>query len=197
MTITVAALFVEAKGVYASREGVDAWPETRDARRYLGPWPVVAHPPCSAWCQLAPINRKRYGHAIGADAGCFASALGSLRRFGGVLEHPARSYAWPAFGLQRPRAGSWQRTPEGHWTTQVSQAAYGCRARKLTWLLVNGPRPQDLDWTVPKPTAQVSFCGNHGNSPLPRLGKREAKATPLAFAELLLSIARTYGTEQK
>lgn len=42
---TVAALYVEADGPYSRVEGVDLWPESRDARKYAGPHPVVAHPP--------------------------------------------------------------------------------------------------------------------------------------------------------
>ena len=46
-TPTVAALYVQTRGVYYGVDGVDAWglPD-RDAREYAGPWPVVAHPPC-------------------------------------------------------------------------------------------------------------------------------------------------------
>ena len=66
---TVAALFVAKCGCYTGLDGVDAWTEDRDARLYTGPWPVVAHPPCSRWCQLAYINQKRYGHKVGDDGG--------------------------------------------------------------------------------------------------------------------------------
>lgn len=48
----------------------------------------------------------------------------------------------------------------------------------------------DLNWSEPAPTAQVSFCKNHGNSPLPRLSKKEAAATPIAFRDMLLELAR-------
>jgi hypothetical protein len=43
--MTVAALYVEKEGVYANLPGVDVWDETRDARLYAGPYPVVATPP--------------------------------------------------------------------------------------------------------------------------------------------------------
>lgn len=187
----VAALFVESMGVYFGIPGVDPWTEDRDARKYAGPWPVVAHPPCNVWCQLAHINQKRYGHKVGEDGGCFAAALDCVRTFGGVLEHPARSYAWPAFNLPVPR-GRWLR--ELHdvgWVAEVSQSAYGHPARKLTWLYYVGDAPPpELDWSQREPTAQVSFCKNHGNSPLPRLSKKAAKATPPAFRDALLSMAR-------
>jgi len=79
----------------------------------------------------------------------------------------------------------------GGWVCEVSQGAYGHRARKLTWLYyVGNQRPQELNWSVPTPTAQVSFCKNHGDSPLPRLSKKEAKATPPAFRKELLVLAR-------
>jgi hypothetical protein len=190
--VTIAALFVQPGGAYFGLPGVDPWDEKRDARLYAGPWPVVAHPPCSRWCQLAYINQKRYGHRVGDDGGCFASALASVRRWGGVLEHPAESYAWRAFDLLRPTRGRWTQDLWGlPWVAEVSQAAYGHRARKRTWLYYVGPQPPELDWSTPRPTAQVSFCKNHGNSPLPRLGKKAAAATPPAFRDLLLGIAAT------
>lgn len=188
----VAALFVETGGVYFGLPGVDPWDAPRDARKYYGRGlpAVVAHPPCSRWCQLAYINQKRYGHKVGDDGGCFRAALDAVSDHGGVLEHPAYSYAWPAFGLQRPEKGKWTHDSYGGWVAQVSQGAYGHRARKLTWLYYVGPRPFELDWSVPAPTAQVSFCKNHGNSPLPRLSKKEAKTTPPAFRDMLLKLAR-------
>ena len=187
---TIAALFVETNGVYFGLPNVDPWDESRDARNYRGPHRVVAHPPCSRWCQLAYINQKRYGHKVGDDGGCFAAALHAVRTWGGVLEHPAFSYAWPAFGLPRARRGAWQASTCGGWVTEVSQGIYGHRAIKLTWLYYVGPKPPAINWLKANPTAQVSFCKNHGNSPLPRLSKKEAKRTPTAFRDLLLSLAQ-------
>lgn len=186
----VAALFVQDRGVYFGLDDVEPWDESRDARTYVGPHPVVAHPPCSRWCQLAYIIQKRYGYKVGDDGGCFKAALEAVRAWGGVLEHPAFSYAWPAFDLPRPPVAGWAKSICGGWVCQVSQGAYGHRARKLTWLYYFGrSSPPSLDWSVPEPSAQVSFCANHGNSTLPRLSKRAASATPTTFRDLLLSIA--------
>ena len=97
----VAALFVQENGCYAGLPGVDAWPESRDARLYAGPWPVVAHPPCQRWGKMwfgQPLTVKRTGvrKKKGEDGGCFAAALAAVRKWGGVLEHPASSNAWAA-----------------------------------------------------------------------------------------------------
>ena len=78
-------------------QDVDPWDIHRDARLYNGPHPVVAHPPCSTWGQLASVNQARWGKMIGDDEGCFEAALNTVRRFGGVLEHPADSVAWQRF----------------------------------------------------------------------------------------------------
>lgn len=187
----IAALYVQRGGHYYGLDGVEPWDELRDARTYNGPHPVIAHPPCTRWCQLAYIVQKRYGYRVGDDGGCFEAALAAVRRWGGVLEHPAFSYAWPAFALPKPPRAGWQQTMCGGWVAQVSQSAYGHRARKRTWLYYVGKNPPpELNWIEPAPTAQVSFCKNHGNSPLPRLGKKEASQTPLPFRDALLSIAR-------
>lgn len=200
MTVRVAALYVETGGPYFGLDGVDPWDGARfpllgksyDARDYDGPWPVVAHPPCNRWCQMANVNQARYGQRVGDDGGCFEAALAAVRRWGGVLEHPAYSMAWPAYDLPRPARGAWQREAGGlGWVTECSQSAYGHRARKRTWLYYVGPQPPPLNWSDDAGSAWVSW-GDHRTYPdVPRLSKREAKATPEPFRDLLLSLARS------
>jgi hypothetical protein len=138
----VAALYVDPNGAYAGLPDVEVWDEERDARLYAGPWPVVAHPPCNRWGQLARVNHSRWGTKLGEDGGCFKAALEAVRRFGGVLEHPAHSLAWRTFGLPRPRPGSWQQPfDDDGFVTEVSQVAYGHPARKRTWLYALRRRP--------------------------------------------------------
>ena len=188
----IAALYVEADGVYANLEGVDAWPEERDARLYAGPWPVVAHPPCSVWCQLASVNEARYGHPVGEDDGMFAAALAAVREFGGVLEHPAYSVAWQRFGLPRPQRGGWTTAfGDPGATTEVSQSAYGNVARKRTWLYAVGADLSiPIDWSEPPARAVVGAGVNSGESlDMPRATPTEAIGTPLAFRELLMRLA--------
>ena len=187
----VAALYVMEGGPYYDLPGVDPWPESRDARRYAGPLPVVAHPPCSSWCQLASVNEKRYGRRIGDDSGCFDAALRAVRTWGGVLEHPAFTLAWARFGLNRPTPGSWSRGLfDDGWVCEVSQAAYGHPARKLTWLYYVGPEPTPLRRERQTPEAWVGHDAQARN-PRRHLGPREASATPPAFRDALLSLARS------
>jgi hypothetical protein len=195
----IAALFIQRGGVYWDLPGVDAWDEERDARLYPGPWPVVAHPPCQLWVNFAALNFKRYGgehNRPGNDGGCFASALASVRRWGGVLEHPASSNAWAAFGLPAPLGRGWQAVASGGWVAEVWQSAYGHRARKRTWLYAVTPNPPPLDRRAPAGVCQIGrqFIGPRCRGEVarkPPLGKREASATPLPFRDLLLGIARS------
>ena len=188
----VAALFVESDGVYSGWPWIDLWDEARDARRYSGPYPVVAHPPCQRWGALAFANYARWGgehNRPGNDGGCFAAALDAVNRFGGVLEHPAKTRAWQAFGLVKPEKGRWIRCGDG-WTCEVWQSAYGHRANKATWLYYRGPEPFDLDWSRPVGTHQVGFQDKRGKERnKPTLSRREANATPLAFRDELLRLA--------
>ena len=195
---TIAALYVDPRGCYAGLEGVELWDERRDARLYGGPHPVVAHPPCSRWCRLAGLVEARWGHKRGDDGGCFASALASVRRCGGVLEHPAYSDAWAAHDLTRPiTGGGWTAADMlGGWTCYVEQGRYGHRAKKATWLYAHGVELPSLLWGhVPDRDvrAPVSWCGNHVSSDetRPRVGKRAAAATPPAFRDVLLAMARS------
>lgn len=191
----IAALYVETDGIYYGLPGVDPWDVARDARSYAGPHPVVAHPPCDRWCQLAPVNQARYGHRVGDDAGCFAAALDAVRQWGGVLEHPALTIAWRTFDLPRPAYGGWTRTFCGGWVAHVDQRNYGHRATKGTWLYAHGVEPPSLRWergaapdawiSADRPRAELAARG------IAQLSKREAKATPVEFRDVLIAMARS------
>jgi hypothetical protein len=191
----VVALYVDPRGPYPGlvREWYD---EERDARTYAGPHPVVAHPPCSRWCRLAGLVEARWGHKKGDDGGCFAAALKAVRTYGGVLEHPAYSDAWAAFDLPRPpTGGGWVRGIDGGWSCYIEQSRYGHVAKKATWLYMFGMAPTPGRWGFAHDHAAgalVSWCGNHVKSGerRPRVGKSRAAATPPAFAEWLISLAR-------
>ena len=187
----IAALYVEAGGAYYGLADVDPWDEQRDARLYDGPHPVVAHPPCNTWCHLAPVNQARWGRAVGDDAGTFAAALTAVRRFGGVLEHPADSIAWTRYRLPMPVRGGWtQALDDPGMSTEICQAAYGHAARKRTWLYAVGVDPAALDWRRVDGVAVVGAGVDTGNS----AGRRRlvrALATPTAFRDVLLDLART------
>lgn len=155
----IAALFVDPKGSYAGLSDVELWDEHRDARNYAGPHAVVAHPPCARWCRLAGLVEARWGHKRGDDGGCFESALASVRKYGGVLEHPAYSDAFAAFGLPAPLDGGWQRTICGGWVCYVEQGRYGHPAKKATWLYAVTDKPPPLDWRFLPDSAQGGGIG--------------------------------------
>lgn len=190
---TVAALFVHPQGPYVGLADVDPWDEARDARRYAGPHPVVAHPPCHLWVNLAAVNFKRWGHVPawypgGTDGGCFAFALDAVRRWGGVLEHPAGSHAWRHHHLTRPTSAGWTLTGPAEWVCEVCQSAYGHLARKRTWLFYAGAvPPPGLRWENPPGSHQIGWFDRNR----PTLNRKRASETPTAFRDQLLSIART------
>lgn len=189
---TVAALFVQSDGSYSGVPFVDLWDEERDARLYPGPHPVVAHPPCQRYGTLGNANYARWGGEHNRprnDGGCFAAALAAVNCWGGVLEHPAFSDAWPTYNLVRPQEG-W--TPSGiGWTCEVWQSAYGHKARKRTWLYFVGDcEPFDLDWSRPTGTHQIGYQDQRGKERnKPTLSPREANATPEAFRDELIQLA--------
>ena len=190
----IAALYVETDGCYFGLPGVDPWDASRDARLYDGPAPVVAHPPCERWGAMANVNFARWGgehNRPGNDGGCFRFALASVQKFGGVLEHPAKTRAWAAHGITRPTCLGWQKTPEG-WVCEVWQSAYGHRANKATWLLYVGTAlPIDLKWDRVTGSHQVGFHDQRGKAKnKPTLSRREARATPEHFRDALICLAR-------
>ena len=200
--MTIAALYVATGGCYFGLPDVDPWDEARDARRYDGPWPVVAHPPCERWGRYwsgGPSARVR--REKGDDGGCFAAALAAVRLWGGVIEHPEGSHAWRAFGLQRPpHTGGWVKADKHGWTCCVEQGAYGHAARKKTWLYASWAQLPELRWGRAPGDFLRLDPGFHSAEErrravktgiCQRLSKKQRLSTPHPFRDLLLSIARS------
>jgi len=191
----IAALFIQPEGCYANDNRIDGWTEHRDARKYDGHFPVVAHPPCQLWGAMAAVNYARWGgehNKPANDNGCFAAALESVRRCGGVLEHPAKTRAFAAYGIQKPAGIGWTQIADNEWVCEVWQSAYGHRANKATWLFYCGNNsPFALNWSRPKGSHQVGFQDQRGKARnKPTLSKKEANATPIAFKNELIKLAR-------
>lgn len=200
----IAALYVEADGAYFGLPGVEPWDEAKDARRYTGHAPVVAHPPCQRWGRYwhgAPNRPHQY--RLGEDGGCFASALTAVRNYGGVLEHPAHSKAWGFFGLATPpSSGGWVKADEfGCYTCHVEQGHYGHLSRKATWLVAKAPILPELIWGPAEQRIHPRALELHGYAKARRIGMmamvggkdktRIRNATPQPFRDLLIGIAQT------
>ena len=143
---------------------------------------------------MAPINYKRWGGEHNKpcnDGGCFESALNSVRQWGGVLEHPAKTKAWAKFGLPKPFGIGWQKDLcSGAWVCEVWQSAYRHKANKATWLYYVGMNPPiNLRWAREKGTHQIGFQDQRGKAKnKPTLSKKIANATPILFRDTLIEL---------
>jgi hypothetical protein len=204
----ISVLYANTGGCYFNVPGIDPWDEAKDPRLYNGPHPVIAHPPCKRWGKFwagQPLTIKLTGirKIKGDDGGRFAAALASVRRWGGILEHPEGSHAWPHFGLHKPpRGGGWVAADsDGGWTCCVEQGRYAHYARKPTWLYAVGCDLPELDWGKSETRLDPTVIARIGLKKATRRGGVAAKGggtdseprtgTPLVFRDLLISIART------
>lgn len=208
----IAALYVMTDGPYYGLPNVDPWDEARDARAYAGPDPVVAHPPCPRWGgfwrgQPGNIANGKV-ETLGDDDGCFEHAVAAVRKFGGVLEHPENSRAWPTFGIAKPpRQGGWVRADEYGWTCRVEQGQYDHYCPKPTWLYAVNCDLPELRWGVHPFTDDdfrklaphlvekhgIAWCRRAGAMAMKGGGRdsRIRNHTPDQFREVLIAMARS------
>lgn len=192
----VAALYIDPRGPYPAMPGVECWDAARDARLYDGPHPIVAHPPCGPWGHLRHLS----GHD---DPELAIRAVAQVRRWGGVLEHPAHSKLWEHCGLPLP--GELQ-DEHGGVSIEVCQVDWGHVARKRTWIYIVGTR--DLPPFPPPGTPTHWISGGRERegkkrraTPVPPgikvCSAQQRRRTPPAFAAWLVAIARSVRLERK
>lgn len=200
--MTIAVLYTMKNSVYDTIPGIETWGIERDARTYKGPYPVVAHPPCARWGRYWSGGPSTpYRRLKGDDDGCFAAALWAVRTFGGILEHPADSWAYKWFGLATPpRSGGWISADRFGYTCCIEQLRYGHRAQKATWLYAVGCDLPDLKWGRSPIGTGIRMDDGLSKENRQRMiktgrcqqiSKRERARTPMEFALLLIEIART------
>lgn len=166
-----AALFIDPAGPYARLPNVDAWDIARDATRYAGSLPVVAHPPCGTWGKYAHRCKQP-----GRDAA--HSALASVRRWHGVMEHPLHSHFWTV--AQIP-TNSRQLDFFRGWTIAIDQFRFGLPALKPTTLYIVG-----TDRTPPLPPPRTTRPRPYEN-----LTRRTRAWTPPDLAAWLIELAKS------
>lgn len=182
---TVAVLFARADSVYKTLPDCNVWDQERDARRWPGGMPVVAHPPCRLWAKL-----RQFAKAAdpAAERQLAIDAVDHIRTCGGVLEHPAESTLWAHLGLPLPG-----RAPDrfGGWTAQIRQCDFGHKAEKLTWLYIVGCHPDDLP-EMPPPGEPTGVIKPQRGVPrtLKIVTKAEREHTPPPLAAWLVDLAR-------
>jgi hypothetical protein len=183
----VAVLFARADSHYKQIPGCDVWDIERDARKWPGGEPLVAHPPCRAWGRLRHMAKPRDDEKALA-----LFAVDMVRKFGGVLEHPSGSTLWQAAGL--PAAG--ESDEFGGWTLPVSQFWWGHRAEKRTWLYIVGTVPARLP-RIPLVLGEAPcIIGTSGRDTngnrckrRPETTKAEREHTPPELASWLVEVA--------
>jgi len=158
----------------------DVWDIERDALRWPGGCPIVAHPPCRAWGRLRTFAKPRPGEK---DLARWAVKM--VRIWGGVLEHPAQSTLWADQGL--PKQGTVDLY--GGWTMAAPQRWWGHKAEKSTWFYIVGCKPGELPpipFNLGYATHVVqSSKKNH----LPHISKTEREHTPPDLAKWLIDLA--------
>jgi hypothetical protein len=130
--------------------------------------------------QFSPTGRKSIG-AVGRQAGS---------PMGGVVEHPASSRLFKHCDCPRPGKG---RDAYGGWTFAVEQHWWGHRAQKKTLLYICGCEPLNIPaWPLDLSEAVYRMHGPTTNQPCrkPEIKRWEREATPPAFAEWLVELAR-------
>lgn len=185
--MSIAVLFARSDSIYKTLPGTDVYDAERDARTWPGGVPLIAHPPCRAWGGLSFFAKPREDEKALAPW-----AIGQIRQFGGVLEHPGASKLWPVMGLPAP--GNRQVDAFGGWTLPISQFWFGHRAEKKTLLYIVGCRPADIPDLPMKLGTATHVIGDSGRASLgnkrPEVSKAEREHTPHELALWLVELAR-------
>jgi len=151
----IAALFARNDSRYKDfPELYDVYDIDRDARNFIGDYPVIAHPPCRAWGMLSHMANPRPDEK---DLAWFA--LDKVRTNGGGLEHPKGSRLWKEAGLPQMGQGY---DSYGGFTLLIDQFDFGHVAHKMTKLYICGIKIEDLPPMPPKNlnSTDRSICGN-------------------------------------
>lgn len=189
--MSISVLYTRVDSIYKTL-GVDCWDIERDARKWPGGNPIVAHPPCRAWGQLAHMAKPRPDEKLLA-----ISAVNEIRKNGGVLEHPRKSKLWAEMNLPQPG-----KTDEyGGYTICVNQSWWGHKAEKQTFLYIvgcdrNELPPIPISFSAIEYTVSSKIKKKSGRRIKKEITKKEREETPIELAKWLIEVAKKCKTTQ-
>jgi hypothetical protein len=184
----IAVLFARADSYYKTLPECDVWDAERDARKWPGGCPVVAHPPCRAWGGLSHMAKPRHD-----EKDLARWAVAQVRQWGGVLEHPKKSKLWADQGLPRTGYDAYD-----GWTLPIFQSSFGHRAEKATLLYIVGCKPENIP-DLPLQLGRATHVVGNGTTNHPQPGDAgyrpairhaEREHTPPELARWLLELAK-------
>jgi hypothetical protein len=188
---TVAILCAARKTAYRDIPGLEIYDEAMDARTFTGGMPVIAHPPCRYWLKhgLGTIARQHAKPQQIVDEKMLGMwCVLQVRKYGGIVEQPARSELWDRCGLPIP--GSPQ-SPDS-FSLAVWQSWWGCPVRKATWLYFRNISQFAVDIPfVLTPRQTKSQYRRYWQAGSGKSGKEIRSHTVPAFANWLVDLART------
>lgn len=182
MNIPVSALFVAKNSIYKSLL-VDCWDEVRNANLYQGPNTVICHPPCRLFSRL-----RKFSTAPISEKNCAYNSVDFVRKYGGVLEHPASSTLWSEMNL--PLGNNID--DYGGFTLSINQSWFGHKCEKKTWLYICGCLPTEIpNYTICFDLIEHCISSSRrikGRARLKEVTDYQRIATPLVFAEWLINL---------
>lgn len=175
----ISVLYTQKNSIYNQLK-TDNWNKTRDATKWPGGNPIIAHPPCRAWG-----NYKHKAKPEPGEKQLAIHAIIMIRLWGGVLEHPKTSTLWKTMNLPRPGLTD----AYGGWTLNIDQKWWGHKAKKNTNLYIVGCPPKDIPAipiTLEQPTNTIE-----------NMAKKQREQTPIKLAIWLIQLATKCNGSQK
>jgi hypothetical protein len=178
----ISVLFAARDSVYKTIDGLDVWDEDRNALKWPGGNPGIFHPPCRLWSKWM----RHFSKAPESEKELAIWAVEKVRKYGGVLEHPACSRLWKQEALPKP--GS-----RDQWGLSIAlyQQWFGHSAQKATWLYICGTSQlPEIPLILGQPACHYSAVRKLRHPDMQRLSHRQRQGTPLEFAKWLVETAK-------
>ena len=173
----ISILFASKNSVYKIIPGLDVWDIDRNALNWPGGNPGIFHPPCRLWSRWM----RHLSSAPKSEKNLALWSVEQVRKYGGVLEHPACSLLWDEAGLPKPGTGD-----QHGFSIALYQQWFGHQCEKATWLYICGAKSLP---EIPFVLGDAKLRGRwrHGGG-----GIREVDrgATPINFALWLVELAK-------
>ena len=173
----ISVLFAARDSVYKTLPDIDVWDEERDALKWPGGNPGIFHPPCRLWSKWM----RHFAKAAPKEKELALWSVEQVRRYGGVLEHPACSMLWKQASLPLPG-----RRDRCGLSIALRQQWFGHKAEKATWLYICGCEQLPV---IPFCLDEPVTRRNPVHPDMQTLSHRERQATTIEFARWLIELA--------